>query len=422
MNHNGGDRTLDCLDALASSDWPHDRLDLVLVDNASTDGVAERLERDRPDITIIRNDRNLGFGGANNRALHDRGSADYVALVNPDAFVTSGWLKPLVEVLDSDPQVGAACPKIVLTGHYGQLFVDSPSQRRGRGDQRLLGVRISGVQVNGHDVTARTRFVTGSWGTEDGGIWTDGAACLRVPVDAGERRRLAAVRLDAEVPTVATLRTASEMTEYQVGETPTWYECQLNESGATLVNNVGTDLVDDGYGADRGWLVVDDGRFDRPAEVFAWCGAGVLLRGTYLDDVGLFDERLFLYYEDVELAWRGRRRGWRYRTAPTSVVSHEHSTSTIEGSSLFDHLNERNHLLVATRHGSPALILDAWCHHMLVTGSYARRDLISPWLRGRRGDATTVLRRLRAFAAALRSVPAMLRSRVQDARRPVRVP
>ena len=48
-------------------------------------------------------------------------------------------------------------------------------------------------------------------------------------------------------------------------------------------------------------------------DVQAWCGGAVLLRASYLADVGGFDERLFLYYEDVDLSMRGTERGWRYR-------------------------------------------------------------------------------------------------------------
>ena len=51
--------------------------------------------------------------------------------------------------------------------------------------------------------------------------------------------------------------------------------------------------------------------------MFAWCGGAVLLRPTYLDEVGLFDERLFLYYEDTDLSWRGQLAAGATRTCPT---------------------------------------------------------------------------------------------------------
>ena len=69
----------------------------------------------------------------------------------------------------------------------------------------------------------------------------------------------------------------------------------------------------------------------------------------YLDDVGLFDERLFLYYEDFELAWRGRLRGWSYRYVPTSLVRHRHAATSGLGSSTFVFHTLRNRPLVLAR-------------------------------------------------------------------------
>ncbi len=59
---------------------------------------------------------------------------------------------------------------------------------------------------------------------------------------------------------------------------------------------------------------------------------------------GLFDERFFMYYEDTDLAWRGRARGWRYRYVPDAVLRHVHAATSVEGSPLFRHYVERNRL------------------------------------------------------------------------------
>ena len=48
-------------------------------------------------------------------------------------------------------------------------------------------------------------------------------------------------------------------------------------------------------------------------------GGAALYRRSAWDAVGGFDERIFLYYEDLDLAWRGRERGWRYKYVPASV-------------------------------------------------------------------------------------------------------
>jgi GT2 family glycosyltransferase len=131
--------------------------------------------------------------------------------------------------------------------------------------------------------------------------------------------------------------------------------------------------------------------------VFAWCGGAVLLTAPYLADVGLFDEQLFLYYEDVDLAWRGRERGWAYRYVPDSVVRHVHAASTVAGSPLFDYYNERNRLLTLTRHAGRRTVAKALARYLLVTASYTRREVVSPILQGRTPRARIPLRRLRAL-------------------------
>ena len=60
----------------------------------------------------------------------------------------------------------------------------------------------------------------------------------------------------------------------------------------------------------------------------SWCGAGVILSKSYLDRVGGFDERFFLYYEDTELALRGSKLGFLPLFHPELVVYHRHSAST----------------------------------------------------------------------------------------------
>jgi N-acetylglucosaminyl-diphospho-decaprenol L-rhamnosyltransferase len=187
--------------------------------------------------------------------------------------------------------------------------------------------------------------------------------------------------------------------ELKVGTEPEWHTVPLRGRPCDVVNNAGTVLTGDGYGADRGYLERDHGQFENPEYVFAWCGGAVLLPTQYLSDVGLFDEKLFLYYEDVDLAWRGRERGWRYRYVPASVVRHVHAASTVEGSPLFDYYNERNRLLTLTRHADRRTTAKAIARYLLVTASYTRRDILIPILRGQPPRPRIPLRRLRAFGA-----------------------
>ena len=110
--------TARCLRSLQLTEYPADRLEIVVVDNVSIDGSYERLRHDFPELTFVRNEANVGFAEGCNRAMRDvlrpDRDVDLVALINNDSTVEPGWLRPLVDVMQADPQIGAACPKILL--------------------------------------------------------------------------------------------------------------------------------------------------------------------------------------------------------------------------------------------------------------------------------------------------------------------
>jgi GT2 family glycosyltransferase len=410
LNYNGGDLTVECLRRLRATEWPADRFQVVLVDNASSDSVIDTARAEWPDVKIIESDRNLGFAGGCNLALRDLDGVDAVALVNSDVLVEPGWLAPLAPALRHNPMVGAACPKILFASRFREIELRSGTRRPGRGDRRRLGVRVSGARAAGSDVWRDTQLVNGFWGPEHGAEpesgyqWTSGRAVVRVPVNESDPTETCELRLAADGVTLVTARSGHSEVELEVGLEPEWHTVPLDGRPFDVINNVGTVLAGDGYGADRGYLERDHGQYETPESVFAWSGGAVLLTASYLADVGLFDEQLFLYYEDVDLSWRGRKRGWRYRYVPESVVRHVHSASTVEGSPRFDYYNERNRLLTLTRHADRRTVAKALARYLLVTGSYTRRDVVSPLLRGEVPRLQAPLRRLRAlggYAAAV---------------------
>jgi GT2 family glycosyltransferase len=222
--------------------------------------------------------------------------------------------------------------------------------------------------------------------------------------------------LSADGPRAVTLQAGAQTTEHTVSAEPRWYDVPAAAGGRTIVNNAGTDLLASGFAADRGYLQPDDGRLDDATDVFAWCGGGVVLRRDYLDDVGLFDEELFLYYEDLELAWRGTARGWRYRYIPDSVVRHVHAATSGRGSALKQFYDERNRLLVLARHGTLVQAATASLRSLLVTASYTRRDVVAPVLDGRPPRTDVAWRRARAWTAFATRLPGALARRRTDAR------
>ena len=85
---------------------------VVVADNASTDGSAALMQAEFPDVPLIELDQNYGFTGGYNRALAQL-EADYYLLINSDIEVPEGWLQPLVDWMDSHPDCGACGPKLI---------------------------------------------------------------------------------------------------------------------------------------------------------------------------------------------------------------------------------------------------------------------------------------------------------------------
>jgi GT2 family glycosyltransferase len=142
-----------------------------------------------------------------------------------------------------------------------------------------------------------------------------------------------------------------------------------------------------------------------PVEVFGASGGACLLRRAMLEDVGLFAEPFFAYYEDVDLAWRARLRGWTALLAPAAVVHHAHSATGGEGSSFKQHLLARNRIWTTVRN-YPARPLLAHlplvlAYHLLpVAHGLVHRD-VTP-LRGRL-DALAALPRVLRERRAIQS-------------------
>lgn len=112
VNWNGIDDALDVLGQLDRIEGPN--LQILVVDNGSTDDSVARLRRERPDIELLETGRNLGFAAGNLAGIRhvlERYDCGWILLLNTDVEVDQGFLPPLIEAC-LETQVGAAGPKI----------------------------------------------------------------------------------------------------------------------------------------------------------------------------------------------------------------------------------------------------------------------------------------------------------------------
>ena len=110
ISYNTRRMTLDCLAALFA-DLGADA-DVWVVDNASQDNSADAIRAAFPQVHLIENPDNAGFGAANNLALQ-RASGEFLLLLNSDAFVQPGAVAALVRCLASHPKAGIAAPRLL---------------------------------------------------------------------------------------------------------------------------------------------------------------------------------------------------------------------------------------------------------------------------------------------------------------------
>ena len=109
INYNGLKDTCELIDTLPLND---ETIEVIVVDNASTQNEATELERRYPQIIVIRSDKNLGFAGGNNlgiQAAHGK----YLFFLNNDTLLPQpSSLSLLINRLASSDQIGMVCPKI----------------------------------------------------------------------------------------------------------------------------------------------------------------------------------------------------------------------------------------------------------------------------------------------------------------------
>lgn len=212
-------RFVDALfDGLACMDYPREAVNVYIVDNASTDGMADairaRMDRDEdmPNVFFLPQEKNLGFAGGNNVVM-EHTQAEYVYLLNPDAAFEPSTLRKAVEIAESHSNAASVQSLLVLA--------QDPS----------------------------------------------------------------------------------------------------------TINSIGNDIHFAGHGYCRGYLQPRSFASADAASIAYASGAGALYRVSALRHVGLFDETLFAYHEDLELGWRFLIAGYDNLLAVQSVLQHHYEFS-----------------------------------------------------------------------------------------------
>ncbi|MCE5199272.1 MAG: glycosyltransferase family 2 protein [Armatimonadota bacterium] len=105
VNWNTRDILLQCLDSVYRTS-KETLCEVIVVDNASTDGSADAVSQHFPDVSIVRNDKNVGFAAANNLAIK-AARGEYLLFLNPDTVVCGDAISEMRDFLAKDKEVGA---------------------------------------------------------------------------------------------------------------------------------------------------------------------------------------------------------------------------------------------------------------------------------------------------------------------------
>ncbi len=394
INWNSGELTTRCVQSLLDTEYPKDRFEIVVVDNGSTDGSLDSIRttfgghRGSPVLRILENGLNLGFAEGCNRAMRDRDGISFVALVNNDTEVEVDWLGHLVKGLNDNPDAGAASACLVLAPSFVEFNLEVS-----RG-----AVSVMAVEVDGVDSIRRCVYAGGqeigdpTWPLDTVHVST-GIDVIQVPA----RQRAQTVRItlrsvDCSGPNVlwrnlARGRAGAEVSLLYEGErvepevngelNVMTFEVELTEHRRELLNGLGTGMNPDCEGFDIG--------FGQPVESVAdlepalgFCGGGVLLRSTAIDQVGLFDPRFFAYYEDSDLSWRMRRAGWKIIAVPQARIHHAFGAAGGSRAPWFFFLNYRNWMLTVISNGDFDEIRHVLCVARQRAWNGLRGSVLSP--------------------------------------------
>lgn len=434
VNYNGAHFLPVCLKALQAQTYPQDQFEVVVSDNASDDKSLKLLKHEYSWARVLENGENLGFASGNNVAI-EATNGKYVVLLNNDTAPKPDWLENIVKVAENHPKAG------MVTGHlqlfYDQLVVQLQSDTViPPGDGRELGTQV--FDVNSGAPRGVVQYLDGFYGWEPHPSgkqfrWTQEYAKVGVPIPYDTDEWTLTLTLAASRQTGEGIRCRVSVDDQLItildisGSDPSDHFIKLSRAyhgnAKPVVQNTGSIVFKDGSSRDRGTYVwnsetlfeTDEGQYDEVEEVFSGCGASLLIRREMVEEVGVFDDDFFMYYEDTDLAWRARIGDWKILYAPEALVRHIHCGTTEEWSPFFFFQIDRNRLAMVFKNGESRQI---FC----VYGRYLGRVALDGWIAIKalirrvpnwRAHAGILRVKARVLISLLRWMPALWRKRQQ---------
>lgn len=110
VTYNSGRFIKRCLESVLAQKYADK--EIIVIDNASTDGTVDILEQFENRVSIVYNDQNIGFAAAQNQAIR-QGTGQWVLTLNPDVLLLPNFIQALVDAGQFDPKIGTVCGKLL---------------------------------------------------------------------------------------------------------------------------------------------------------------------------------------------------------------------------------------------------------------------------------------------------------------------
>lgn len=426
LNYNGKQFLAPLLDSLLKQTYSH--IQIVMVDNASSDGSVEFLKEHYPQITLVENTKNTGFTGGNNGAIaHCTG--EYIGLINNDMIADENYVESLVQAIESE-KADVVGGKILFYRPFVTLKFSmknfSPSDFGGS-DGRALGCKVD-TAIGFDDVEYQKRiFLENTFGEEESDgrsfRWVSDGAVVKIPVEkkmdryllrlslaVSDRQKEERVRIQLGDTEIFSESVPSTFTEYTIEVDPALVQAQQCD----VINNASSEIDEQtGSGRDIGMNEDDLGQYDTPKFVSSICGGSMLMKRELVEEYGLFDEYFFAYYEDADFCWRLKQAGKKLYFEPRAQVYHIHTGTSKEWSPFFRYHVERNRLAMLLKRGTWNVIFREWVVYFGKTTKEVLR-LISAVIQRKPFPHSEVVRvQMRVVGSLLTHIPSFLIKRLQ---------
>lgn len=361
VNYNGKKILPMFLSGVSAINYQKNRFELIVVDNGSTDGSDKMIEENYKWVRLIKSKKNLGFGGGNNFGI-ESAKGDLLFLVNNDTVLDPDCLLKLTECFKrwgKGHKVGAVSAKLLLIDKYIPVNLQNAYLH----DYSFDNVKNYGIN--------KVPYIIREYLGEN---YQERAY---IPLNYGQNGNLKLkliVKNPGDVEGKVRLGKGEfKGIDYSDGDDFRHLDFELSNKqvddySIDLIQNAGSYIFRDGYGRDRGAIIIggkqfyeeDKGQYNEEEKLSAFCGAGVMINKKAIKEIGKFDESFFMYYEDDDLSFRIREGGWDIIYCPKAKIRHIHAASSGEWSPKFVYNVERSRLLFVSKHWPKPLVIWEW--------------------------------------------------------------